>query len=124
MALSTEEVLKQAEEEFRKRVFAKMLRALPKPTYRCGGAKQHTGADFALVEWHIEGTGDDDDWWCDECSIAIHNGSELLQAGNNGHPKCAKCGIPLVEAAQRRPVVVKARPCLRCGVIFWDKVQL
>lgn len=124
MAETKEEVLAEAEAEFRDRVFAKILRNLPKPAYRCGGHKAHQPAGFTMVEWHTEGTGTDDDWWCDECELPIRDGTDLLKASANGVPQCAKCESPLVDAGRRRPVVVKVRLCLRCGVIFWDRMEV
>lgn len=119
-----EETTAAAEEAMRDRVFAKMLRALPKPAYHCGEHKSHQPANFTIVEWRTEGTGADDDWWCDACELAIRNDTPELQFSTNGQPRCSKCSIPLVEAAMRRPVVVKVRPCLRCGVVFWDRMEV
>lgn len=119
----TSEVVAQAEAAFKERVFEKMLRNLPKPTYRCAGQKQHNPAGFVLTEWHTDGARVDE-WWCDNCWVPINNESELLIIGVNGAPKCAKCETALVDGAKRRPVVVKVRPCLRCGLIFWDKMEV
>lgn len=119
-----EQVVEQAEDAYRDRVFAKMLRGLPKPTYRCGGHKSHRPADFTIVEWRTEGTKTGDDWWCDECEMPIRNDTPLLQVSANGTPRCAKCSMPVIEAGQRRPVVVKVRPCLRCGVVYWDRMAV
>ena len=120
---STSEAAAQAEAAFKERVFEKMLRGLPRPAYRCAGQKQHRGANFVLVEWHTDGARLEN-WWCDGCWIPVGDGSDLLKAGANGTPTCAKCETPLVDGAQRRPVVVKVRPCLRCGLIFWDKMEV
>ena len=119
-----EEITEQAEAEMRDRVFAKMLRNLPKANYRCAGQKQHKGADFTIVEWRTEGTSTDDDWWCDACELPIRNGTDMIKASTNGQPRCAKCDSPLVDAGQRRPVVVKIKPCLRCGMVFWDRMEV
>lgn len=119
-----EEITAQAEAEMRDRVFAKVLRDLPKPAYDCVGQKQHKGANFTIVEWRTEGTGADDDWWCDACEIPIRHDTPELKVSTNGQPRCGKCESPLVEAAQRRPVVVKVRPCIRCGVVFWDRMEV
>lgn len=130
-----EEVIATGEAEMRDRVFAKMLRNLPEPNYQCGlppSRQQHKGADFAIVEWRTEGTSADDDWWCDECELPIRNNTDMIKKGtdtikasaNGQPPRCAKCESPLVDAGQRRPVVVKVKPCLRCGVIFWDRMEV
>ncbi len=117
-----EEMVAKAEAAFKDRVFAKLLRSLPKPTYRCGKQPQHKAGGFAIVEWQTDGTAADDAWWCDNCTLGMHNDSDLVNTGAHGEAKCAKCNSPLVEAAQRRPVVVKVQPCIRCGLIFWDKM--
>lgn len=120
-----DEVVAAAEAKMLDRVFAKVLRNLPDPTYVCPSDPdgKHRGANFTLVEWRTEGTGANDDWWCDACETAIRNGTTDLYI-KGVQPQCTKCHSPLVEAGQRRPVVVKVRPCLQCGLIFWEHTEV
>lgn len=127
-----EETIAEAENKMRNRVFAKMLRNLPNPAYLCAPTDdvananaRHTPAGFTMVEWRTDGTSTNDNWWCDACELPIRNDTDMLKASANGKPPlCAKCESPLVDAGLRRPVVVKVRLCLRCGLIFWDRMEV